>query len=145
MRIPLNIADGGSTGVSRFIAEFGGAGVQQIAFETDEIIACVEAARAAGVRFLPVPDNYYRDLAARFDLEPERLEQLRRLGILYDTHNGGEFLHVYTDMIRNRFFFEICQRRDYDLFGAANTPVRLAAQASVQDRQNDADFAMGGD
>ena len=145
VRIPLNIADGGSTGVSRFIAEFGGAGVQQIAFETDDIIACVEAARAAGVRFLPVPDNYYRDLAARFDLEPERLEQLRLLGILYDTHNGGEFLHVYTDMIRNRFFFEICQRRDYDLFGAANTPVRLAAQASVQDRQNDADFAMGGD
>ena len=58
---------------------------------------------------------------------------MRNLDILYDRHKGGEFFHVYTTMFDDRFFFEILQRRNYDLFGAANTPVRLAAQTAAQE------------
>ena len=60
---------------------------------------------------------------------------MRALGVLYDRVKDGEFFHVYTQTFRDRFFFEIVQRRNYDLFGAANTPVRLAAQASVADAE----------
>jgi len=133
VRIPLNIADGGSTSVSRFIENFGGGGVQQIALSTDDLFAFVEGARAKGVEFLDIPDNYYEDLSARYDLEPELIERMRSLDILYDRHKGGEFFHIYTRMFDQRFFFEVVQRRNYDLFGAANTPVRLAAQAAEQD------------
>ncbi len=133
VRIPLNIADGGSTAVSRFIENFGGGGVQQIALATDDLFAFVERAKAAGVEFLDIPDNYYEDLSARYDLEPDLIERMRRLDILYDRHKGGEFFHIYTRMFDQRFFFEILERRNYDLFGAANTPVRLAAQAAEQD------------
>ncbi len=133
VRIPLNIADGGSTSVSRFIENFGGGGVQQIALSTDDLFAFVEGARAKGVAFLDIPDNYYEDLSARYDLEPELIERMRSLDILYDRHKGGEFFHIYTRMFDQRFFFEVVQRRNYDLFGAANTPVRLAAQAAEQD------------
>ena len=36
----------------------------------------------------------------------------------------------YTDEFWERFFFEVMQRTDgYAGFGAANTPVRVAAQA----------------
>ena len=52
LRIPLNISDGGETGVTRFIDAFGGAGYQQIALATDDIFAAVERARA-GRRRLP--------------------------------------------------------------------------------------------
>jgi 4-hydroxyphenylpyruvate dioxygenase len=107
--------------------------VQQIAFETPDIFGFVEKARAEGVTFLPIPDNYYADLAARFDLDPALLEQMRSLGILYDRSAGGEFFHIYTESFDDRFFFEVLERRDYDLFGAANTPVRLVAQARSQD------------
>ena len=58
---------------------------------------------------------------------------MRRLGILYDRVKDGEFFQIYTQTFKDRFFFEIVQRKNYDLFGAANTPVRLAAQARVQD------------
>ena len=133
VRIPLNIADGGSTSVSRFLENFGGGGVQQIALSTDDLFAFVEQARARGVQFLDIPDNYYEDLSARYDLEPELIEKMRELDILYDRHKGGEFFHIYTRMFDQRFFFEILQRRNYDLFGAANTPVRLAAQAAEDD------------
>ena len=50
VRIPLNISDGGATGVTRFIDAFGGAGYQQIALSTDDIFDFVTAARARGDR-----------------------------------------------------------------------------------------------
>lgn len=133
VRIPINIADGGSTTVSRFIETFGGGGVQQIALSTEDLFAFVEGARARGVGFLEIPDNYYEDLSARYDLAPELIERMRDLGILYDRSRTGEFFHIYTRMFDQRFFFEILERRNYDLFGASNTPVRLAAQAAEQD------------
>lgn len=133
VRIPLNVSDGGATVVTRFIDAFGGSGFQQIALSTDDIFGFVESARSREVAFLPIPDNYYDDLAARFDLDTATLEKIRELGILYDRAKGGEFFHIYTPTFEHRFFFEVVQRRDYDLFGAANTPVRLAAQARLDE------------
>ena len=135
LRIALNIGDGGATGVSRFIDAFGGAGYQQIALSTDDIFAFVEAARGRGVPFLAIPDNYYDDLATRFEIAPDLLDRMRGLGVLYDRVGEGEFFHIYTRAFRNRFFFEILQRRNYDLFGAANTPARLAAQARLDEAE----------
>ena len=115
VRIPVNIGDGGATAVSRFIEAFGGGGVQQIAFATGDLFGFVEKAKAAGVEFLSIPDNYYEDLSARYDLESGLLERMRALGVLYDRTKGGEFFHIYTKMFDDRFFFEILERRNYDL------------------------------
>ena len=140
LRIALNVGEGGATGVSRFLDAFGGAGFQQIALSSDDIFATVEAAKASGVAFLPIPDNYYDDLATRFDIAPDLLARMRALGMLYDRVKGGEFFHIYTRTFHDRFFFEIVERRNYDLFGAANTPVRLAAQASLTDADERAEI-----
>jgi 4-hydroxyphenylpyruvate dioxygenase len=129
VRIPLNIGDGGNTAVSRFLSAFGGAGVQHIALETSDIFAFAAEATARGVRFLQIPPNYYDDLGARFGLEGGLLEKLREHNILFDRNQGGGFFQLYTSTFENRFFFEVVERRGYDLLGAANTPVRLAAQA----------------
>ncbi|HLW92251.1 MAG TPA: TIM barrel protein [Roseiarcus sp.] len=143
VRIALNVSDGGATGATRFLDAFGGAGFQQIALATDDIFGVVEAARAAGVAFLAIPDNYYDDLAARFDIESELLVRMRAFGVLYDRVKDGEFLHIYTRTFKDRFFFEIVQRKNYDLFGAANTPVRLAAQAEAQDGETGLRMELG--
>ena len=143
LRVALNIGDGGATGVSRFLDTFGGAGYQQIALSTVDIFSAVEAARGRGVEFLPIPDNYYDDLATRFEIAPAKLERLRTLGVLYDRVKGGEFLHIYTRNFRKRFFFEIVQRANYDLFGAANTPVRLAAQDNLDEAEARASADVG--
>ena len=135
VRIALNVSEGGATGVSRFLEAFGGAGFQQIALSTRDIFAAVEAAHARGVAFLPISDNYYDDLAARFDLAPDVLARMRALGVLYDRVKDGEFFHIYTQVFQDRFFFEIVQRENYDLFGAANTPARLAAQARAHESE----------
>ena len=140
LRITLNIGEGGATGASRFLDAFGGAGFQQIALSTHDIFGAVERALAEGVEFLPIPDNYYDDLATRFDIAPDLLARMRALGVLYDRAGEGEFLHIYSRTFDNRFFFEILERWSYDLFGAAKMPMRLAAQASVDN--DDARAAM---
>jgi 4-hydroxyphenylpyruvate dioxygenase len=106
------------------------AAYQHVAFACTDIFAAARAVRSAGCPTLPVPDNYYDDLAARFDLDATLTYALREFGVLYDRDQGdGEFFHFYTVMLGRRLFFEIVQRRGgYDGYGAPNTAVRMAAQ-----------------
>ncbi len=71
IRVCLNASASERTLSSRFLDEFFGAGVQHIAFATDDIFAAAAACRAAGLELLPIPDNYYDDLEARLGLDPE--------------------------------------------------------------------------
>ncbi|MFI7014531.1 bifunctional sugar phosphate isomerase/epimerase/4-hydroxyphenylpyruvate dioxygenase family protein [Streptomyces sp. NPDC050164] len=105
---------------------------QHIALATDDVVASARRFRAAGGSLLPVPANYYDDLAARFEFADGELETYRDLGILYDRDAHGVFRHCYTRTV-GRVFFELVQRDDgYRGYGAANAPVRLAAQHAVR-------------
>ncbi|MFD4029054.1 bifunctional sugar phosphate isomerase/epimerase/4-hydroxyphenylpyruvate dioxygenase family protein [Streptomyces sp. NPDC058637] len=101
---------------------------QHVAFATDDLVGAVRRALGAGARLLPVPANYYDDLAACHAFAPGELETYRELGILYDRDEKGEFRHCYT-VTTGRLFFELVERTGgYDGYGARNAPVRLAAQ-----------------
>jgi 4-hydroxyphenylpyruvate dioxygenase len=128
-RLALNASLSRQTQSSRFLTERFGSGVQHIAFAASDIFATVERLRAAGVGLLPIPTNYYDDLEARIDLPPAAIERLRANNVLYDRQGTGEFFQAYTDTFGGGFFFEIVERRAYPGFGAANAPIRLAAQS----------------
>ncbi|MEU0193405.1 TIM barrel protein [Streptomyces afghaniensis] len=105
---------------------------QHIALATDDVVASARRFREAGGSLLPVPANYYDDLAARFEFADGELETYRDLGILYDRDAHGVFRHCYTRTV-GRVFFELVQRDDgYRGYGAANAPVRLAAQHTAR-------------
>jgi 4-hydroxyphenylpyruvate dioxygenase len=105
---------------------------QHIALATDDVVAAARRFREAGGLLLPMPANYYDDLAARFVFAEGELETYRELGILYDRDAYGEFRHCYTRTI-GRVFFELVQRDGgYRGYGAQNAPVRLAAQHTVR-------------
>jgi 4-hydroxyphenylpyruvate dioxygenase len=105
---------------------------QHIALATDDVVASARRFRDAGGGLLPVPANYYDDLAARFEFADGELETYRDLGILYDRDAHGVFRHCYTRTV-GRVFFELVQRDDgYRGYGAPNAPVRLAAQHAVR-------------
>ncbi|MGW9403805.1 bifunctional sugar phosphate isomerase/epimerase/4-hydroxyphenylpyruvate dioxygenase family protein [Arthrobacter sp. NPDC055585] len=108
---------------------FDGSGYpQHVAFACSDLVTLARTAVGRGLQFLPVPGNYYEDLDARFDLEPDFLATLRDLNLLYDRDADGEFLHFYTSTVGN-VFFEVVERRPaYEGYGAPNAPVRLAAQ-----------------
>lgn len=131
LRLPLNVSEARETATGRFLSAVAGAGVHHAAFLSADVAATAAAMRESGAPFLPIPENYYDDLAARFALEDEQLAQLRALNLLYDQDaDGGQFLHAYTASFGDRFFFEIAERRNgYSQFGAPNASVRMAAQA----------------
>jgi 4-hydroxyphenylpyruvate dioxygenase len=101
---------------------------QHLAFASDDVLAAARAARAAGAPLLDIPDNYYDDLDARLAPPAGLLDQMRTLGVLYDTDAGGQFLHFYTEILGGRVFFEVVQRiGGYAGYGELNAPVRMAA------------------
>lgn len=135
LRFPLSFSENRNTATARSVSHFSGAGVHHIAFSTDDIFAAAAAMREGGVPLLSIPENYYDDLLAKFDIDPLLVDRLRQHSILYDRDEaGGEFFHVYTQMFEDRFFFEAVQRKaGYDQYGAINAPVRMAAQAQARE------------
>ena len=128
VRVVLNGSTASRTLSSRFVSQHFGAGVQHIAFTSNDIFETIARIRSRGVALLDIPDNYYDDLEAKYELEPALAKALRANHILYDRDAAGEFFQVYTRVFDERFFFEIVQRRNYSGFGAVNAPIRLAAQ-----------------
>ncbi len=130
VRMPLNVAPQAATG-----SKLGGLSPtvaaqhpEHIAISCDDIFDAASTARARGLDFLVIPDNYYDDLDARFALPADLLARLRDHHVLYDQDAHGEFLHFYTSTT-GAVFFEMVQRTGaYSGFGAPNAPVRLAAQ-----------------
>ena len=129
LRITLNGAETHRTLAGSFLAESFGGAVQHVAFATDDILSAARAMSAAGFEPLPMTGNYYEDLAARFPLPQERIEELQALNILYDEDAGGAFHQFYSRPFAGGLFFEVVQRTGgYDGYGAPNAPFRIAAQ-----------------
>jgi len=119
VRLPLNVAP-------QVLEEAGMP--QHVAFACSDVVAFARAARAKGLPFLAVPDNYYDYVAGRFGVDAETVAELRELDLLYDRSGDGAFIHFYTRTV-GTVFFEFVQRiGDYDGYGTDNAPVRLAAQ-----------------
>ncbi|MBW4051394.1 MAG: sugar phosphate isomerase/epimerase and 4-hydroxyphenylpyruvate domain-containing protein [Proteobacteria bacterium] len=133
LRLVLNASPGSRTLSARFVQGYHGAGLQHIALATRDIIASARRLRSLGLATLPIPPNYYEDLAARFALEPTLLHDLQELDILYDRDSGGEYFQLVSRAFAKRFFFEIVERRGYRGYGVPNAPIRLAAQSQYRD------------
>ena len=138
LRLILNGSQSPNTQHSQFLNAFFGSGVQHLAFSSDDIFETVGFCQKNGVEILPIPENYYDDIEARFGLEPQLLDRLRAGNILYDRDDEGEYYQAYTTTFANRFFFELVERRAYRGFGAANAPIRLASQTRMNRRSDGA-------
>ena len=130
VRLPLNVSQSRATATGHFVMTYSGAGVHHIAMATQDIHQTLQQLMARGARLLQIPSNYYDDLAAKWGFGTTELDALRRLNLLYDRDEHGEFLHAYTETFDDRFFFEVVERRGgYQQYGAVNAAARMAAQA----------------
>ncbi|WP_243076555.1 bifunctional sugar phosphate isomerase/epimerase/4-hydroxyphenylpyruvate dioxygenase family protein [Microbacterium sp. SS28] len=121
VRVALNLVPSGSSEKDAILP-------QHIAFATSDALAVARTARERGFVPLQIPENYYDDLSARYQLDPLLLGELRELNVMFDRDESGEFLHFYTHPV-GTVFLEVVERRDgYTGYGALNAPVRLAAQ-----------------
>jgi 4-hydroxyphenylpyruvate dioxygenase len=129
LRITLNGSQGAQTLSARFTHHYMGAGVQHIAFATDDVFAAAAIARENNLPMLEISRNYYDDLEAKFGLDSELIDQMAAHNILYDRDGDAEYFQFYSRAFAKRVFFEVVERRGYNAYGAANATIRLAAQA----------------
>ena len=129
LRITLTGSSSPQTLSARFLQGFHGAGIQHIALASADIFASARKLQELGLQTLPIPQNYYDDLEARFSLDAAVLAELKACNILYDRDADGEYFQLVTRAFAKRFFFEIVERRGYRAYGAANAGIRLAAQS----------------
>lgn len=129
VRLNLNGADSHHTFAGAFLAERVGAGVQHMAFLTDDIFETSDQLNSSGFPRLEISANYYSDLEVLFDLDTDFVSKLKAGNILYSKHDKSEYFQIYSTPIFDGFFFEVVQRKNsYQGYGARNAPTRLAAQ-----------------
>ena len=129
LRLTLNGAENRKTFAGRFLTGSFGSSVQHLAFATGNIFATAGDLRRRGFVALPISQNYYDDLEARFGLDPAFSTRLQEANVLYDRDDNGEYFQLYSRTYGDGFFFEIVERRNgYEGYGAPNAPFRIAAQ-----------------
>ncbi|MGA5303363.1 4-hydroxyphenylpyruvate dioxygenase [Nucisporomicrobium flavum] len=110
--------------IDEYLEFYGGPGAQHIAVATNDIIASVDAMRAAGVEFLDTPDSYYDDpeLRARIGEVRAPIEELKKRKILVDRDEDGYLLQIFTKPVQDRptVFFELIERHGSLGFGKGN-------------------------
>lgn len=116
--------------IDDFLSWHAGAGVQHVAFGTDDIVTAVSTLSDHGVRFLGTPSTYYDTLEERVGHLDAPLDELRRLGVLVDRDHWGQLLQVFTESmhVRRTLFLEIIERRGALTFGSGNIKALYAAK-----------------
>jgi 4-hydroxyphenylpyruvate dioxygenase len=123
--------------IEEYIEYYNGAGAQHIAMATRDIVGCVSNLREQGVDFLTIPDEYYDEVPERIGEIDEKIEDLRRLGILVDRDDEGYLLQIFTKPVGDRptVFFEIIERHGARGFGEGNFKALFEAIEREQDRR----------
>ncbi len=108
--------------IDEYLEFYEGPGAQHIALSTDDIVRAVTELRDGGIRFLRTPDSYYEEVPGRVGEINERLEDVRRLGILVDRDDEGYLLQIFTAPLGDRptIFFELIERHGARGFGEGN-------------------------
>lgn len=108
--------------IDSFLKAHDGAGVQHIAFLTEDIVTAVRTSANRGVRFLTTPSSYYDMLTPRLGPIGVPVEELRDLNILADRDHSGVMLQIFTESRhpRGTFFYELIERRGARTFGSKN-------------------------
>ncbi|MGW7300705.1 MULTISPECIES: 4-hydroxyphenylpyruvate dioxygenase [unclassified Streptomyces] len=123
--------------IDEYLEFYGGAGVQHIALNTNDIVQTVRTMRAAGVRFLDTPDSYYDTLGDWVGDTRVPVETLRELKILADRDEDGYLLQIFTKPVQDRptVFFELIERHGSMGFGKGNFKALFEAIEREQARR----------
>ncbi|EFE40302.1 hypothetical protein TRV_04996 [Trichophyton verrucosum HKI 0517] len=128
IKMPLNEPAEGmkKSQIEEFVDYYNGAGVQHIAFLTNDILKAITTLRERGVKFISVPSGYYdaiRDRLAQAGMTlNEDIEALKEQNILVDFDERGYLLQIFAKHVADRptVFIEVIQRNNFDGFGAGN-------------------------
>jgi len=118
--IPINEGTEEKSQINEYLEEYKGAGVQHLAFATNDIISSLRALQGSSVETLDIDDQYYQEVFDRVPNVTEDRKTLQDLQILVDGDEEGYLLQIFTKNIIGPIFIEIIQRKNHLAFGEGN-------------------------
>ncbi len=106
--------------IDEYLAEYGGPGVQHLAFLTDDLLASLRALEGAPIETLDIDDDYYATVFDRVPGVREDRDELRRRNVLIDGDADGYLLQIFTRNLIGPIFIEMIQRHNHASFGEGN-------------------------
>ncbi len=127
--------------IDDFLSWHAGAGVQHVAFRTDDIVTAVRTFAEKGVGFLSTPQAYFDALEQRLGSVDLPIAELRSLGVLVDTDHYGQLYQLFTQSmhVRRTLFLELIERHGALTFGSSNIKALYEAKERELARPADAD------
>ncbi len=126
IRIPLNEeGENGKGQIEEYLRQFGGEGIQHIAFSSQNLLASWDQLKAAGTPFMTAPPaTYYDMLGERLPNHGEPVAELQKRGILLDGSTAENdprlLLQIFSETQLGPVFFEFIQRKGDEGFGEGN-------------------------
>lgn len=118
--IPINEGKDSKSQIDEYLREYHGAGVQHLAFLTDDILDSVSKLQSTSIKTLTIEDDYYREVFQRVPNVTEDHNRIKDLQILVDGDEEGYLLQIFTKNIVGPIFIEIIQRKNHLSFGEGN-------------------------
>lgn len=133
--IPVNEPTTDKSQIQEYLDVYQGAGIQHIAFLTNNIVDVVTKIRKNNINFLSIPDTYYEVLADRIPQVKDKVSDLQKLKILADGDKEGYLLQIFTENQIGPIFFEIIQRQNHFGFGEGNFQALFESMETDQKRR----------
>lgn len=118
--IPINEGRDQKSQIDEYLEEYGGPGVQHLAFLTQDIVASLRALEGSGIETLDIDDEYYASVFERVPNVTEDHAELQRLRVLVDGDEEGYLLQIFTKNVVGPIFVEVIQRKNHLSFGEGN-------------------------
>jgi 4-hydroxyphenylpyruvate dioxygenase len=127
-------SDGETSQIETFLNYNRGAGVQHLAFLSEDIINSVTLLKEQGISFLDIPVDYYTELKEDIKQKLNNIESIKKNQILVDQEKNGYLMQVFSKPIQSSptFFIELIQREKATGFGSKNIKALYTAVQKAQ-------------
>lgn len=118
--IPINEADEKKSQINEYLEMYNGAGIQHLAFLTNDLLASLKALDNSSIRMLDILPNYYDTCFKRVHNVKEDHKEIQKRSVLVDGDEHGYLLQIFTQNIVGPIFIELIQRNNHLSFGEGN-------------------------
>jgi len=133
--IPINEGKETKSQIDEYLREYNGPGVQHLAFETDDILASLDAMDMSVVQTLDIDPDYYDTVFERVPNVVEDHERIKAHQVLVDGDEEGYLLQIFTKNLFGPIFIEIIQRSNNLGFGEGNFTALFKSIERDQERR----------
>jgi 4-hydroxyphenylpyruvate dioxygenase len=118
--IPINEGTEAKSQINEYLEEYHGAGIQHLAFLTNDIVSSLDALKSNKIKTLTIDDEYYAEIFQKFPQVTESHAKIKKHNILIDGDEHGYLLQIFTKNLVGPIFIEIIQRKNHYSFGEGN-------------------------